>query len=352
MVTYLTIMARGAYRVEIGYSKFGKPKYYLVKDILVKGKKRKVVKYIKTGDPPSPDELIKFKREHAYELELKAAHKKAELSAVYYQSDLLSADTILQLEELRFIHLRFGELLTVNETEVYERDFEINYVSGTTKYEGNTLTLEQTKDLLLAGVLPTNRSSREIYEVDNFKKVIRYRNTYRKKVNLDFVKNLHALIMDNIDHESAGTFRRTDDVVIGGCSMDLTPAIMIEEELAQAIDRFYSDIKKGLHPFESAIMFHYTFETIHPFTDGNGRVGREILNYILMREKFPKLLFLGRDRDRYIGALKVGNKELFGEMVSSMAELILSQRMDILVKNLEKVIEAPIKSGQMRLSDF
>ena len=345
-------MARGAYRVEVTYSKYGKPKYFLVKDILVKGKKRKVLKYIKTGDAPSNDELDRFKREHAYQLELKAARKKAELSADHYSSDLLGKDVIADLEELRFVYQRFEELLTVNETEVYERDFEINYVSGTTRYEGNTLTLEQTKDLLLAGILPKDRSSREIYEVDNFKKVIRYRNSYKKKVNLDFIRNLHALIMDNIDIESAGTFRRTDDVIIAGCSMDLAPAAVIEVELIQAINDYYSDLKAGKHPFESAILFHYRFETIHPFTDGNGRVGREVLNFMLMRERFPKLLFLGKDRELYLSALKLGNQDRLGDMVSLLAELILSQRMGILVKNLEKVIEPPVKSGQMRLSDF
>lgn len=345
-------MARGAYRVEVTYSKYGKPKYFLVKDILVKGKKRKVLKYIKTGEAPSNDELDRFKREHAYQLELKAARKKAELSSDHYSSDLLGKGVIADLEELRFVYQRFEELLTVNEAEVYERDFEVNYVSGTTRYEGNTLTLEQTKDLLLAGILPKDRSSREIYEVDNFKKVIRYRNSYKKKVNLDFIRNLHALIMDNIDNESAGTFRRTDDVIIAGCSMDLAPAAVIEDELIQAINDYYSDLKSGKHPFESTILFHYRFETIHPFTDGNGRVGREVLNFMLMRERFPKLLFLGKDRELYISALKLGNEDHLSEMVSLLAELILSQRMDILVKNLEKVIEPPIKGGQMRLSDF
>jgi len=338
--------------VEVNYSKGGKPRYFLVKDIKVKGKKRKVAKYIKTGEAPTNEELESFKREHAYELELKAARKKAELSAEHYSSNLLRKETIIDLEELKFVYQRFEELLTVNEAEVYERDFEVNYVSGTTKIEGNTLTLEQTKDLLLAGIFPKDKSSREIYEVDNFKKVIRYRNSYRRKVNLDFIRNMHALVMDNIDVESAGTFRRTDDVIIAGCSMDLAPAAVIEDELVQAIDEYYSDLKAGRHPFEAAIIFHYQFETIHPFTDGNGRVGREVLNFMLMKERFPKLLFLGKDRELYISALRMGNDGRLDEMVSSLAELILSQRMDILVRNLEKVIEPPVKSGQMRLSDF
>jgi len=345
-------MARGVYRVEVDYSKYGKPRYFLAKDIQVRGKKRKVIKYIKSGSAPTNLELDTFKKDHAYELELKAAHKKAELSSGFYQSDLLCPEIIVQLEELRFIFQRFRELLTVNESEIYEREFEINYISGTTRYEGNTLTLEQTKDLILAGLLPKDKQLREIFEVQNFKKVIKYRNSYKKKVNLDFIRNLHALVMDNIDSESAGTFRRTDDVIIGGCSIEPVPAVMIEDELTLAIIKYYDQMENGIHPFEASVIFHYEFETIHPFTDGNGRVGREVLNYLLMREKFPRLLFLGRDRERYISSLRSGNAERYMDMVSSLAQLILDQRMSILIENLGKVIEPPIKKGQMRITDF
>lgn len=345
-------MARGVYRVEVDCPKSGKPRYFLVKDIQVRGKKRKVLRYIKSGEAPTSQELEIFKQEHAYELELKAARKKGELSSEFFNSNLLGQETITQLEELRYVFLRFRELLTVNEAEIYEREFEINYISGTTRYEGNTLSLQQTRDLIFAGLLPKDKQLREIFEVANFKKVINYRNSYKKKVNLDFIRNLHALVMDNIDNDSAGTFRRTDDVAIGGCSIELVPAIMIEEELADAIREYYAQIENGAHPFEAAIMFHYRFETIHPFTDGNGRVGREVLTFMLMKEKFPRLLFLGKDRERYIAALRSGNGEEYQAMVSSLAQLILEQRLSILVKNLEKVIKPPVKKGQMRITDF
>jgi Fic family protein len=345
-------MARGSYRVEVSLSSSGRPRYFLVKDVMVRGKKRKVSKYIRSGDPPSKEELDIFKREHAYELELKAARKKAELSRPYYSSNSLDENQILELEELRFIFQRFHELLTVNELEVYDRNFEINYISGTTRYEGNTLSLEQTRDLLLAGLLPENKKLREINEVQNFKKVVQYRNSYKKKVNLDFIRNLHALVMDNIDIESAGTFRRTDDVAIAGCSISPVPAIMIEEDLQEAIDIYHERLEGGTHPFEAAMMFHYTFETVHPFTDGNGRVGREVLNYMLKREKFPRLLFLGKDRERYIAALRAGNQGNYGEMVSMLSSLILSQRMQILQDNLRKVVIPPLKRGQTRLTDY
>lgn len=345
-------MAKGAFRVEVGHSITGRPRYLLVKDVLAKGKKRKVSKYIKSGEAPTAEELAIFKRLHSYELELKAIKKKAELSAPFYDPSLLSMEHLTRLEELRFIHQRFRDLLTINETEAYERSFEIHYINGTTSYEGNTLSLEQTRDLILAGLLPKDKSLREINEVQNFRKVIKYRNSYRKKVTLDFIKNLHAIVMENIDHESSGTFRRTDDIFIAGYDTALTPAIMIEQELNGIIQKYYSDLKDGRHPFEAAIIFHYDFETIHPFADGNGRVGREVLNYMFIREHFPRLLFLGKDREAYISALHKGNMQDMTALVSDLADLVLDQRMSILTENLRKVIEPPNKKGQMRLTDY
>jgi Fic family protein len=158
--------------------------------------------------------------------------------------------------------------------------------------------------------------------------------------------------MDNIDHESSDTFRRTDDIFLAGYDTVLTPAIMIEQELDEIIQKYYSNLKEGRHPFEAAVIFHYDLEAIHPFADGNGRVGREVLNYMSIREHFPRLLFLGKDREAYISALHKGNLQNMSGIVTDLAELVLDQRMSILTENLRKVIEPPKRKGQMRLSDY
>jgi Fic family protein len=161
------------------------------------------------------------------------------------------------------------------------------------------------------------------------------------------------LIINNIDHESAGTFRRTDLIGISGCDRALTPSFEIEEDLDKVISGYYSNVRAEAHPFEETALFHYHFETIYPFTDGNGRVGRELFNYLLMRSKppYPKLLFLGKDRPEYLQALRHGNEERYAEIAVAFAELIIRQRQKVLEENFRRIMESGLR-GQMRLSDF
>ncbi len=345
-------MSRRPYRVEISYPKRGKPRYFLARDVKVHGKKSKVTKYLCSGSPPTLEDLERFRKEYAYEMEIRIAEKKAKLSSSFYISDYLSKEQIGFLEEIRYMYLALKDLLTTNELEVYEKNFEIKYIQGTTFIEGNTISLLEASNLLLHGIQPKDKSLRETNEVQNFKNVVTYRNKYRGKVTLDFIRHLHALIMYNIDDESAGSFRRSDDIGIVGCDFRVHPSELIEQELEDLITNYYNRLGAGYHPFEEAVLFHHWFETIHPFTNGNGRVGREVFNYMIMREKYPRLLFLGDNRDTYLGALKCGDIDNYAEMVSIFAKIVQEQRFDVLRENLKRVAVPIKKRGQVRLTDF
>ncbi|HSD58295.1 MAG TPA: Fic family protein [Methanotrichaceae archaeon] len=345
-------MLRSNYRLERHATKDGAEKYFLVKDIKVGQKNAKVRKYLGSA-APSPDDLKRLSQKLTLEIETVAVKKAAHLSSARYAPKYLDQETAELLELVRYTYKAFTEVLTADELKKYEEDFEISYVQGTTAIEGNTLSLGDTRDLLINSILPAEKSLREINEVQNFKRVMDYRNRHRGRLSLRFIKNLHALIMRNIDDESAGVFRRTDMVAISGCDFRLTPAFEIEDELTKIINDYYDNIKAGGHPFEEAVIFHYHFEMIHPFTDGNGRVGRELFNYLLMRSRpaYPRLLFLGKDRAEYIKALKLGNEERYEEMVAVFADLIIKQRRKVLEENFRKMMESE-RRGQMRLSDF
>jgi len=346
-------MSRAPYRVEINYPKKRKPQYFLVKDVAFKNRSTKIKKYLGCGEnPPSAADVQRYREKYAYEMEIRAALKKAEMSGITYKSDYLTRAQIGFLEEIRFIYESLRDLMTTNELGVYEKNFEITYIQGTTFIEGNTLSLSEARDLLLRGIQPKDKSLRETNEVQNFKNVVSYRNKYRRKVTLDFIRHLHALIMYNIDDESAGSFRRSDDIGILGCDFRVCPSELIEQELADLITNYYNRLGAGYHPFEEAVLFHHRFETIHLFTNGNGRVGREVFNYMIMREKYPRLLFLGDNRDTYLGALKYGDSDNYAKMISIFAEIIQGQRFDVLKENLKRVAIPIKKRGQVRLTDF
>jgi Fic family protein len=324
-------------RLEVSYQN-NNPKYYLVKDVRVGPKNAKIKKYLGTTTP-TPEDLDEYKKKYALEIELKAVKAAGRLGSIAYKTQYLTKDQVSLLEEIRYLTKASSKLLTKSESDAYEQQFEVKYVQGTTAIEGNTLSLQEASDLLLHGIVPHAKSLREVNEVQNFKSVKAFRESYKGHINPEFIKKLHSLIMHNIDEESAGIFRRTDDIGIVGTDIQLSPSVMIEDELKEISLYYYKRIKEGYHPFEEAVMYHYFFETIHPFADGNGRVGREILNYMLDWQKYPRLLFLGKDRAKYIDALRHGNAEKYPEMITTFADLILGQRMDILKNNIKNLLK-------------
>jgi len=344
-------MARRPFRVEVNYPAGRKAQYFLIRDVKVGERRAKVRKYLGIK-APSAEDVARFRKLYAPEMEYRTALKRADLSAQQYTCDYLSHGLLIGVERVKSIYNSVQGLLTVNEIEAYETQFEVTYVQGTTAIEGNTLSLHEAHDLLVGGVSPKGKALREINEVQNFRKVATYRNAYHRRVTLDFIRNLHALVMDNIDMESAGAFRRRDDLGITGCDLPVAASSIIPTALEGIVDEYYASIGAGKHPFEQAAIFHYKFEMIHPFTDGNGRVGREVFNYMLSRTRYPRLLFLGKDRARYIDCLKSGNGDDDTGLVSGFAQLIVDQRLAILERRL-KEIAVPIKRvGQTRLSDY
>lgn len=312
------------YRLEHYQTADNKQRYFLVRDINVNGKRTKIRKYLGTTRP-SEKEIIQLSEKHSNELEERALKKEIQLSFETLKTNYLDPKITEKIEETRFMYKRFNELLAEDEIKTYEQTVEIQYIQGTTAIEGNTLTVEQAQDLLVNEKTPNDKTQREINEVQNFKKVKKFRDVYKGKINLFFIKKLHALIMDNIDYKTAGQFR-TQMVRISGCDKQVTHPDFIELALQEIINNYYSAIKNKNHPFEEAILFHYKFETIHPFFDGNGRVGREILNFMLSKHEYPKILLLKSNRQMYLHLLQLGDEEKYQDMIVQFAWLMFTQK--------------------------
>lgn len=317
-------------------------KYYLVKDIRVGKKGTKVSRLIKTGSPPTPDEKNIAIQTYGPDILEQAVNKYGELRSQTLKYEYILPSIGREIEKIRYIHKILQDTLTSHELEEYEKNCEYRYVHGTTSIEGNTLDLRETTHLLNDNIAPDNKLLREINEVQNFQLVKNYRDSYKKPVTVEFILKIHQFIMTNIDIEMAGVFRRSNAIGIVGYDGLLPPADIIEESLQGIIDEYYKKVSEGYCPFEQAVLFHHNFECIHPFNDGNGRTGREIFNYLLIRDKFPRMFFLAENfRKQYLAALNRGDKEDYAGMVALFASMIIKQHKNVMERMVGQTTQKP-----------
>lgn len=163
-----------------------------------------------------------------------------------------------------------------------------------------------------------------------------YRQPPNQKVTLELLQTLHARSQKNLD-SSAGHFRTEQSAIFNsaGVAVYLTPP---PQEIKRLIDSWLEEIKTSeFHPVFQAIISHYQFEKIHPFLDGNGRVGRLVFTQLLRLSgyDFSGLLELGEGvsatRDEYYFHLQNESKDLtsfikyFLTLLNSQATKVLSQ---------------------------
>ncbi len=278
---------------------------YLIESFKFKGKVYQVQKYLGTKKMKRIEiEEAKVKYRDWFRNEV--ISKKATLSASEYRSNTFSLKQLTQLESIRYTFHEFKKGLHPNEIEKIEREFDIGYIHSTTSTEGNTCTLSEVTRILENNLTPKGRSLREVYEIRNFEKVLGLRKRYKSSLSKKFILKLHEFVMRDIDLYTLGTFRRIEVGILGSDTTPV-PAIFVEEEIDKLL-KWYHKNKEKMHPVELATRFHVRFEAIHPFTDGNGRVGREIFNFMITRQNYPAINFNVKFRDEYLDGLEMGQK--------------------------------------------
>ena len=179
------------------------------------------------------------------------------------------------------------------------RNFIIEFAYNTTAIEGNTIKLAEARNLLEEGLTPKNKSLREIYDIQNTRKVFLSLLKDKEELSHNFIIGIHKNLMENIDPRVG---YRTSDVRVLKANFKATPFPYVRTDMDLLL-RWYDDNKAKFHPLALASIFHHKFEKIHPFMDGNGRTGRMLLNYILLRNDYPPLVIKTRDRRNYLAGL-------------------------------------------------
>lgn len=191
----------------------------------------------------------------------------------------------------------------ITEAEVPEHVYNSNAI------ENSTLTLEETEKILNQVALDRYISEREIFEARNLARVVGYISGKASEKELDgeMIKLLHRMLMANIDDTIAGRFRQSGEYVRVGSHIASPPEQI--EELIKSMLYEYMALFDSVHIIKRLARLHLTFENIHPFNDGNGRIGRVIVNYILLREGYVPVNIKFVDRSRYYEAFREFDRE-------------------------------------------
>lgn len=205
----------------------------------------------------------------------------------------------LETLKTRYDALKKGKsalLAMIEEVELPESVYNSNAI------ENSTLTLDETEKILLHQVVPPHHSRREIFEATNLAAVSEYlakKAADKTQVTEELLLLVHRTLLNHINDEIAGRFREKGEYVRVGRHIAPPP-----EHVLKLIKELLKSYKaEEHHPLERAILFHTEFERIHPFCDGNGRVGRAILNFQLKSHGFPPIIIQNKEKQEYYRSL-------------------------------------------------
>lgn len=190
---------------------------------------------------------------------------------------------------------------------------EILFSAHSCAIEGNSFTVNDTKELKEKGISLKlhNRSMLEAYEIlDHFKAYEFLMDNLDKPLTEDLLLETHSILTLNTikftKGYEPGTYTDTQmgagDTIFTDYKIGIPKVPKLLEQTQKAIEA------KKNHPIDIAAKFHYYFIYLHPFPDGNGRLGRLISNFILAKFEHPDIIITKEQKNKYIDTLKATNK--------------------------------------------
>jgi len=187
-------------------------------------------------------------------------------------------------------------LAMIDEVEIPENVYNSNAI------ENSTLTLKETEKILLEQELTREVSVREVFEAKNLARVIEYkRNNNQEQLTKKLILFFHQMLIGGIDDSVAGRFRKKGEYVRVGTYIAPAPE-HVERMMEELLLEYSSDLQSYF--LDKIAKFHLDFETIHPFCDGNGRIGRALINFQFLALGFPRVIIRNKEKNNYYQAFR------------------------------------------------
>lgn len=309
-------------------------KFYIAHSFREGGKVKKIRVYL--GSNITRDVLLQREAKAKELLSQQLNSFKIIRSPINYKFTKRDEEVIKHLKRrarLKFTHLseqqwaKFTELFTYN----------------TNAIEGSTITQDEVFDILESNKWPFSKPKEDISETYGGAQAIKYIRKTKENISLDLMLALHKIIFEN-SKSFAGQFRKRGTEVgikdgFGNIVHLGAPSHRVVTLLTELV-KWYNLNKKKLPPVVLAAVIHNQFEYIHPFEDGNGRVGRLLMNNILIKNHMPPVNITMDYRKEYYEAIRIFQHS--GDMKPTI-ELILKE-----YKELEKKLK---KAKQKQKAD-
>ena len=230
---------------------------------------------------------------------------KAEFLSDLHTGRYFSEEDIREIEKVKSEYNREIKSLSALEKENKLKEFVIRFTYDSSKLSGVAITLRQTSLILKEGLIPKDlKNLKTIKGIENHEKGVIAITKYKGTFNLIFIKKLHLILFSGIDDSIVGKLRyelKRNVKLVG------TPYVPPKwQELKKEIDNFFGWYKaesRKLHPLELAALVHLKFISLQPFVDGNSRLSRLLMNWILWKKGYPAVDIPIEDLENYYSAL-------------------------------------------------
>lgn len=246
-----------------------------------------------------------YKHEPREELEkffvAREKHEAIKQALSMFKTDsILTKETIGKVEEARVAYRKIIRRLTKTSLrDLFDR-FTANFTYESNALEGNSLTLKDVAIVMFENASIKGKDLREIYETRNSRKVVDLIIRNKLSVSHKDILKMHSLLVKDLGIQAG--YKTVPNIILGK-NVTTTPPEKVHTAMDSLIS-WYDENKGKLHPLTLAAIFHGKFEQIHPFEDGNGRVGRFMINVILVKNKYPPLIIRNSQRLSYLAALE------------------------------------------------
>lgn len=180
------------------------------------------------------------------------------------------------------------------------------FTFNTNAIEGSRLDKKEVNDILIKDKWP-NKSKEDIAEAYGVDEAIKFIRKTKEHISLKLIKEIHKIVFKNSKNFAGKTRKKGEEVVVMGSKGKIVhegaPQTRINHLLKELIT-WYENNKQRYPGLVLAAVIHNQFENIHPFADGNGRVGRILMNNILIKHNLPPININLKNRFEYYNTLQ------------------------------------------------